>query len=239
MRIGVRADADVDAATQVCAEGAKRDSSAHEHGGAVRHAHLVLREQVEVSARSPVQPGVVVQEDGVPYHAALAERPDRVQETDRRLAVSALHLVELGHALGDVGLPRQCVLFGVVVGVAQQIGSAGVDLGGVHHAAESPAGMLAGALDEAPRLVEALASGARRPFVLERVAVPGEPARIAEARGDHRPNAARGEKVQPLVVGSGEVGNRGAAREQQLRHRHLEAGDPSLRIGVEHGQELV
>ena len=100
-------------------------------------------------------------------YAARAQRPDRMQETNRRLAVPALHLVEFGHALGGVGLPRQCVLLGVVVGVAQQIRTAGVHLGGIDHAAEAPAGMLAGTLDEAPRFLEALAPGARRPFVLE------------------------------------------------------------------------
>ena len=157
----------------------------------------------------------------MPDHAALAERPHRVQETDRRLAVAALHLVELGHALGGVGLPGQRVLLGVVVGVTQQLGTAGVHLGGVDHAAETPAGMLAGALDEAPRLVEALAPGARRPFVLERVTVAGEPARVAKAGRDDGPDAAVREDVQPLVVGSGEVGDRGAAGKQQFRNRDL------------------
>ena len=99
--------------------------------------------------------------------------------------------------------------------------------------------MLAGTLDEAPRLLEALASGVRRPLVLERMAVAREPPRVTEARGDDRPDAARGKDVQPLVVGGGEVGDRGAPREQQLRDRDLERGDPSSRVVVEHGEELV
>ena len=51
-----------------------------------------------------------------------------MQPPDRRLAVAPHHLMEFSDALGGVDLQRQAPLDRVAVGIADEVGRAGVDL---------------------------------------------------------------------------------------------------------------
>ena len=209
--IGVGPDPEVDPGPPVAAEGAQRDPAPSEHGGAVGDGRAGLGDAGEVLARGPVQPRVMVEKDCMAEDRVLAERAHVGQEADRGPAVAPLHLVELGDALGDVGLERQVALDRVVVGVAQGVGAAGVDLAGIDHAAEPAAGMLGGEVDDGAGARERLSPGRVVPLVLERVSIAREPSRIPESGGHHGADAAVGQGVEPFVIGRGEIGDRRAS----------------------------
>ena len=104
-------------------------------------------------------------------------------------------------ALGGVGLPGQSARLCEVVGVAQRLGRTSIDLRRIYHGAESPGAVLLGAIDRLPGHLESLAAGAFIPLVLQGMAVAGTPAPVAKARRHHRAHAARGQGVEPAVIG--------------------------------------
>ena len=67
---------------------------------------------------------------------------------DRRLAVAADHLVELVDALGGVDRQGPARAPGDLDAFAQELLAAGIDLGGMDDARETPAGMALGLANE-------------------------------------------------------------------------------------------
>jgi len=82
------------------------------------HADAGVGQQRQILARGPVQPRMMIEEDGVSDNGAPPEHAGIAHELDGSFAVAALHLVKLGNTLGGVGLPRQAALLGEVIGVA-------------------------------------------------------------------------------------------------------------------------
>ena len=89
------------------------------------------------------------------------------------------------------------------------------------HAEEAAALVLLGALDQGEGLGHRLLAGGRVPFVLDHMAVLGEPAGGAEHRRDADAHAALGQQVEPAGMRHGEIGDGGDARQQQLGQRDL------------------
>ena len=76
-----------------------------------------------------------------------------------------------------------------------------VSICAAHHAAEPAGGVLVGQVDQPARAVESLAARLHIPGVVEQVAVPREPARVAEHRRGDRADAGLGERIDPALEG--------------------------------------
>src|SRR5215475_15551734 len=122
-----------------------------------------------------MQPGMVVEENAVPNDGVPTERANRVQPADGRPAVTADHLVKFVDALGGVDLQGKPALDRVVVGIADQLRGAGVDLRWHHHAAEPTRVMLDGKIDKPTSVLESLAPSPLVPGIVELMAVLCEP----------------------------------------------------------------
>ena len=231
VRRGIRADRHVDAGFQVAAEALEHVPVARERRGTVRDAAAVLRHQREVLLGPPSHPGMRVDEDGVAQQRARVEDAELRRPLDRRHAVAADHLQHLAHALGDMHGERQLAFGGRGVGVAQQLGRAGVDLHRREHPGEPAARVLRQPVDEAERRFEALAPGLLVPFVAQLVVVRELPARGRKARREESAQTAAPGQVRPAVPGRADVHDRSDAASQELAVGEFGGRGPAFAVG--------
>ncbi len=165
--------------------------------------------------------------------------PIEFEPFDRRLAVAPEYLVELVDALCGVELERQVVVAGVVVGVADQLRRAGVDLGRTDHAAEPAGGVLVGECNELACLVETLAARGEIPVVGELVAIAREPPRIAEHRRDHGAHPRFRQRIQPAVEGKRQIDHGRDAAHEEFGECHFGCRLLAREIVAEDGQVFI
>ena len=105
----------------------------------------------EIGFRPPADPRMGIEEKRVAENRVGAEDADLVCPLDWRLAMATDHFPHLTDALRDMHSKRQPALARRIVAVAQQIGSAGVDLHWRDDAGEPSALMPGGTVDQGQR----------------------------------------------------------------------------------------
>ena len=162
-----------------------------------------------------------------------------IQPADRRMAMPPRDLVELADRLRRVDLPRHTARLRLGERVAQQALGAGIDLRRHHHAEQAARRMLLGALDQRQRLAHRLFARRLVPGIFDHMAVLRVPAPRTEHRRDAHTHAGLRQQIEPSRMRHRQIGQRGHARQQQLRQRHAYAMRDRLRVGTEDRQVLV
>src|SRR5579883_1286076 len=239
VREGIGAEAEIDAGALIGAEILQRDAAPREDGRAMGDARAGRGEAAEIVAARPMEPGMMVEEDAVADDGAGAERAQGVQPFDRRLTVAAHDLLEFDDALRRMDLEGKAPLARGRRRIGDELGRAGVDLRRADEAREAARGVLARPFDKAER---ALHGGTPRrlvPFVVDGMAVTGEPAGGAEHRRRIGADAAFAERVEPALMLDRKVAERGDAARHQLRQGHLVGGAFARGVALEEEEVLV
>ena len=225
--IGVRPERHVHAGLPVAGERLHRDAAAGEHPDRVGDRAARLSHDPDVAGRV-IRPRRAADDDRVAEDRARPEEAQLGEPGHGRLPVAGQHLVELDHRLGRVERDRAAALVGRLLGRAQELRRARVDLGRGEAAADQAAVRAVDAVvkGEGPR--QALTAALLVPLPVNAAAVLREPAPGAEresevdpepevpgALGDvlaELPDLEHGRHAASEELGHGEVDTRPAGR---------------------------
>ena len=153
-----------------------------------------------------------------------AEEAQLGEPGDRRLPVARQHLVELDHRLGGVERDRAAALVRGLLGRAQELGRAGVDLGRGQAGANQTAVCAVVAVVEGQRPREPLAAALLVPLPVDAPAVLREPAARAEREPEVDAEAEVRRALDDVLAELADLEHGGHAAPEQLGHREVDAG---------------
>jgi hypothetical protein len=215
------------------------DAAAREDGRAMGDVGPGRGQAWEVVAGRPMQPGMMIEKNGVADDRVRTEHPQCLQPFDRGLAVSPHDFVKLDDALRRMNLQWQPAFASRGRAVTQQRLAAGVDLRRTKHAGEPARWVLAGPVDRAQCPVEPRLPSRLVPLVAHLSPVCRVPPPRSVHWRDPSADAAFTERVEPVLALGGKVAKGGDAALHQLTQRHLVGCLPALGVCRKQRQVFV
>ena len=154
---------------------------------------------------------------------ARTEESELSEPRDRRLAVTGEHLVELDDRLRGVERDRAAALVGGILGRAQELRCARVDLSGREAAADEAPVRAVPAVVERQRPRQSLASAVLVPLPVDTSAVLREPPSRSEGEPEVHPEADVPRALQDVVSELADLQHGRDASAEQLGHREIDA----------------
>ena len=152
-------------------------------------------DEIKVPSARPVQPGMMIEKDGMAEDGSVIERAERGEVRNRCKPSPTNDLVEFVRALRDVNLKRHVMVGGQRMRLLDGVGGAGVDLAGTDHA-EKPLGrMLLRLLYGEDGLLKVAPTGVNIPHVFDSMPVARRPPCVTKHRTQIDPHTGPREHV--------------------------------------------